>query len=71
MHVVVKSAAKSVIRLGLYLWSLRVQGRTISGTSGVKEKMEGSQMQNTASLINVVKTISSVSAKNVPSVADA
>ena len=71
IHVVVKSAAKRVIRFGRYLWSLNVQGKTISGTVGVRAKIDGSQIQNTANLINVVEIISNSNAKKHPNVADA
>ena len=71
MHVVVKSATKRVIRFGRYLWSLNVQGNTISGTVGVKENIDGSQILKTASRIKVVEIISSIKAKRHPNVADA
>ena len=41
------------------------------GTAGVKEKIDGSHMQNTANLINVVEMISDIKAKKHPSVAEA
>ena len=38
-----KSAANNVIRFGLYCFSLNTHGKMMEGTSGVNEKMAGSQ----------------------------
>ena len=63
MHVVAKSAAKSVIRFGRYFCSLSVHGRMIRGTVGVRENIEGSQIKNTPRRITVVTKISSINAR--------
>ena len=68
MQVVTKSAANKVIRLGRYLKSRSVQGKTTKGTVGVKAKIAGSQIRKTPSLIIVVKMISNRKDRAYPTV---
>ena len=65
-----KSQAKRVILFGLYCFSLNTQGKMIVGTSGVNEKIAGSQRRNTPSLSSVVRIISETKARIYPNVND-
>lgn len=65
-----KSHANSVIRFGRYCFSRKTQGKIIVGTSGVSEKIAGSQRRNTPSRSNVVRIISDTKARMYPNVND-
>ena len=66
MQLAPKSHAKSVILFGLYCFSLKTHGKMIVGTSGVKEKIAGSQSKKTPNRRNVVTTISETKARIYP-----
>ena len=61
-----KSHANRVILFGRYCFSLNTQGKMMVGTSGVKEKIAGSQMRNTPRRSNVVTIISDTKTSMYP-----
>ena len=69
-QLVAKSAAKSVILFGRYCFSRNTHGSIIDGTSGVNEKIAGSQIMKTPRRSAVVTMISKTKASAYPSVKD-
>ena len=63
MQLAKKPAANNVILLGLCCFSLNTQDSMMDGTTGVNEKIAGSQILNTPSRTAVVTTISEMKAR--------